>query len=1549
MSDTPQTPGPGPVSPGSPLPKRSWGRRLLSAGHVAAFASLGVIAGLAAAGGIGLWWMDTDSGRAFATRQAEANVPGLKVEGLAGLPFHPRVTRATLVDVITGKPWLTVEDAALDWRLLPLAHRELAVDTLSAKRIWVAQPAPSLEPPPDGTVKDDANPLTLPFSITLARLDLPRIDLAPNLAGGQGAALSTSGTVRLGPTLDGDSRLTLTQLDGGAAHGDLTARFTAPGLTSPGSLTLELQGQEEAGGLVARLAGHPELGPLALSLKGDGPLDRFQAHLELKEMPQPYKAADGATVTPRAVTLVADVGLARPQGKAKRMTLALKAAPGRLLADNLAQMAGDAATVQAAATLADDGTITLESLDLGAAFGRLTAKGNLKDKGGDLTLRLMPAAPGALSPVAPGLALGGLDAVLHTTDPAAGKAGAKRQRTVSADLTVEDLGYNDAHVRHLTATTTLREDGNRLLLDLAAKLQGLSAPGLPPALTDHADLALTGALNRANGDILVDKLDLTGGMGHVTGSGSAQGWGRQAKGSLRLTDGELATLMALTGVGKATPAATPDAKPAPEDAITGHVAATVEGTVADGVVDGTLAVQATDLRTGQPTEDALLAGRAEINGRVRASLDGKDVAVSPLTVRTGAVDLSGTVTLKDNTLTADLKGNGQVVGNPASVAAHVVKTGPHLTVRDLAAALGPNTLQGGLEADLDRQVATGKLAATFPDLSSLGALAGTRLAGRAKADIVLGASTRAPVRPARQTKARPGKTGKGPTAPTAAPPATTTATASGPKGGQAVDLKVTLDDLVVEDQRIHQATLDGRIDDLLGSPRPNVTLMADGIEAGQILVNKVAAAWRGTLGEGDLTLAVDGTTGVGSVGRRRAFQVEAAGHLTQPPEPASPKAARAPTLARLDQLDGRLDQTTLKLAAPATITVAKGSIAVKGLDVALGTGRIRADLALNGKEVTAQVEATALPLALAALADPALTLAGTLDAKVTANGTAANPTADATLSIHGLSMQQLAVTLDSGATQPPGAAADADGKPVVSATVANNPANATGTDTTPVKKKMLEVKNSTDRRLNADATLTAAWRNGRLHSTLAARTADGAVDLTADADTPLALNPETMAPVIQGPVSAKINGRTELSRYNDFMAASAQRMGGKVSVDLAVAGTVADPKVTGAVDLMDAKYENGGTGTQIFGLNAHLVGDARGLAIEKFHGSTADGGSVDLGGRINLGDPNAQEKAPILDLHVTTDNARLLRTDPITAWVDSDLTLKGLMNKPDLAGTVRLRETWVGLPDKPPADVADLPVRYVNGRPRQPQAPMAAAGGGLLIHLKVDITARNRIYVQGRGLTAEFAADMQARGTSADPQLTGRVYLVKGDFSAQGQTFTLTKSDITFTGDSDPLLDVSASSTKADFTAILNITGRLSKPTVALTSDPPRPQDEVLSRLLFDRPISQISALEALQLAQGVAQLSGVLGSGPGIMDNVKRSLGVDRLEFSSAAVGSSAFGTVTAGRYINSRTYIGVSQSVGGTGTNVTLEYALTSRLRLNGAVGSTDDTVGLKYQWDY
>ncbi|WP_040847450.1 hypothetical protein, partial [Nitrospirillum viridazoti] len=78
MSDTPSPPGP---APAPPPPHRPWGRRLLSAGHVAAFAILGIVAGLAAAVGICLWWMDTGSGRAFATRQAEANVPGLKVEG----------------------------------------------------------------------------------------------------------------------------------------------------------------------------------------------------------------------------------------------------------------------------------------------------------------------------------------------------------------------------------------------------------------------------------------------------------------------------------------------------------------------------------------------------------------------------------------------------------------------------------------------------------------------------------------------------------------------------------------------------------------------------------------------------------------------------------------------------------------------------------------------------------------------------------------------------------------------------------------------------------------------------------------------------------------------------------------------------------------------------------------------------------------------------------------------------------------------------------------------------------------------------------------------------------------------------------------------------------------------------------------------------------------------------------------------------------------------------------------------------------------------------
>src|ERR1700730_8994129 len=125
--------------------------------------------------------------------------------------------------------------------------------------------------------------------------------------------------------------------------------------------------------------------------------------------------------------------------------------------------------------------------------------------------------------------------------------------------------------------------------------------------------------------------------------------------------------------------------------------------------------------------------------------------------------------------------------------------------------------------------------------------------------------------------------------------------------------------------------------------------------------------------------------------------------------------------------------------------------------------------------------------------------------------------------------------------------------------------------------------------------------------------------------------------------------------------------------------------------------------------------------------------------------------------------------------------------------------------------------------------------------------------------TAKAAARRPSRlpitGTSAAPVVAGSLEQIRGSVDLLGKTFTLTRGAITFDGSPklDPVLDIVAEASAADITAQVNIGGFASAPTITLSSTPPVPQDEILSRVLFNRGVGQITAGEGLQLAAAAA------------------------------------------------------------------------------------------------
>jgi translocation and assembly module TamB len=102
-----------------------------------------------------------------------------------------------------------------------------------------------------------------------------------------------------------------------------------------------------------------------------------------------------------------------------------------------------------------------------------------------------------------------------------------------------------------------------------------------------------------------------------------------------------------------------------------------------------------------------------------------------------------------------------------------------------------------------------------------------------------------------------------------------------------------------------------------------------------------------------------------------------------------------------------------------------------------------------------------------------------------------------------------------------------------------------------------------------------------------------------------------------------------------------------------------------------------------------------------------------------------------------------------------------------------------------------------------------------------------------------------------------------------------------------------------DLDARIVVAGTAVDPRITLTSNPPLPQDEVLSRVLFGRSTAQLTGVEALQLAAGLAALAG--GDNFDVIGNLRDLVALDRLTFAYGAAGLE----VTGGKYLGRDFYL--------------------------------------------
>ncbi len=381
------------------------------------------------------------------------------------------------------------------------------------------------------------------------------------------------------------------------------------------------------------------------------------------------------------------------------------------------------------------------------------------------------------------------------------------------------------------------------------------------------------------------------------------------------------------------------------------------------------------------------------------------------------------------------------------------------------------------------------------------------------------------------------------------------------------------------------------------------------------------------------------------------------------------------------------------------------------------------------------------------------------------------------------------------------------------------------------------------------------------------------------------------------PISGRFNASGEIQPIWSLIYGGDQALGGVLNAQGVVAGTMADPRLTGHAALSGGHFEDSATGLKLRNVQAEVDMRDNVIAVQSFSGADLKSGTLTGDGRVSLikgGSSSLALKVQGFQM-LDTDQAKAVATGadtvPRAAYGKATHTAALSIDRADISATTRT-----------PPDVVSIDVIERNRPVSETDVSNIEPNRSPAVALDIKLTAPRKVFVKGLGLDAELSLDAQVTGTTAAPVLSGSAHVIRGDYDFAGQRFEIDQSGVVYLASTpDKIrLDLSATNYDPALTAIIAIRGTAAKPDIKLSSTPVLPSDEILAQILFGTSAAQLSPVEAAQLAAAVTTLA--TGGGFDVMGGLRNFARLDRLALGSDQASGV---TVSGGKYIGEHIYL--------------------------------------------
>jgi hypothetical protein len=307
------------------------------------------------------------------------------------------------------------------------------------------------------------------------------------------------------------------------------------------------------------------------------------------------------------------------------------------------------------------------------------------------------------------------------------------------------------------------------------------------------------------------------------------------------------------------------------------------------------------------------------------------------------------------------------------------------------------------------------------------------------------------------------------------------------------------------------------------------------------------------------------------------------------------------------------------------------------------------------------------------------------------------------------------------------------------------------------------------------------------------------------------------------PLAAKLTfPGTSLEIFRPFIGA-VRRLEGTLAGDATVGGTLKAPKITGEITLTDGDIEVSPDVPRINALNARVVMDTSRITLESLRGEVG-AGPFEASGWADLTNP----QTPALHLQLKGTKVLLARDPGFRLRANLDITADGRGGEGSITGAVELVDGRIFRKLEVTPFLVPNPV---TGPPF-----IVPSFAGLVPdpwgRWKLNVTVRNGMpfLLVGNIATGEISPELALSGTLGAPYPDGAITLTNLQAYLPASTILIPAGKIYFTAQNPfmPIMDVRARADVSGYNVQMYAYGPLVDQNVALRSDPPLSQENLI-------------------------------------------------------------------------------------------------------------------------